>query len=119
MSDTSKSLVSNVVRWILTALIALIVIWWLFIVRGYVGTAATKDSTSGLTLDAYGRAKETLAVVVPFLTLVLGYWFGAKGTDEAKADAEKANLRTTAITAEAPSSAVDEARKKYPKIFGS
>ena len=111
-------MVSNMIRWALTIAVAVVVVWWLLVVRGHLDTAATKDAVTGLALDPYGRAKETLAVVVPFLTLILGYWFGAKGTDEAKAAEAKANTRAQAISAEAPSSAVEAARTKYPKAFG-
>ena len=114
----SRETGATLLRWVLTIAVAIGVLWWLLVVQGYLGTAATMDEKTGLTLDPYGRAKETLAVVVPFLTLVLGYWFGAKGADAAKAEASDAKRRAEAIAAEAPSTAYQAAREKYPDIFG-
>jgi hypothetical protein len=74
---------SDIFRWALTAVVVLIWVWWLFIVSGVIGTIPTKDKTTGLETDPYGRAKEILALVIPVVTLVLGYWFGVKGADQA------------------------------------
>ncbi|WEO76441.1 hypothetical protein BJQ94_13845 [Cryobacterium sp. SO2] len=112
-------------RWVVTAVIIAIFVWWLLIVNLELGTQPTKNDGTGLVTDPYAHAKETLAVVVPFLTLILGYWFGVRGVDEAKKtaaaatqDAQAANVKFAVLRATASKSSYEQAVSKYPSAFG-
>jgi hypothetical protein len=59
-------------------------------VLAYGHTPAVFDTTGSKTLDSFGNYKTVLLATLPFLTTVLGYWFGNNGTTKAKADADAA-----------------------------
>ena len=132
---TGKS--GDILRWVLTIIVIAVMIWWLYNVWLVQGIAVKKDA-DGNVLDVYTRARDTLAIVVPLVTLALGYWFGVKGADTAEKNAATANDQAKAATAQAkdataqavvaekqvtalrgelPADAYAAALKKYPDIF--
>ena len=142
-SDPEKG--GNTMRIVLTIVVVAAWVTLLAFVLFHIDTAATDDEGRKLGFDTYGRLKDILLGVAPFLTLVLGYYSGAKGTDKAQADAStakaqmkdvanKLNQETSASTAlksrlltTSTNPVVDEAaidaliqsaRDTTPQIFG-
>jgi hypothetical protein len=123
---------SEALRWALTFIIFGVVIWLLVEVIKVQAVPATIDKDTQLTLDVFNRTKDILLIVIPFFTLVLGYWFGVKAADGAQqvakaatAEAKTANEKADVATqrAEILASVVDpakyeEARNKYGAFFG-
>ena len=91
----------DVLRWILTLIVLGVMVWWLYNIWLVHDVAPTKDDDGNVIVDAYARVKDTLAIVVPLVTLALGYWFGVKGADTAEQNAANAQDQAMAATAAA------------------
>lgn len=113
-----------------------LVAWWLVVVAGYLGTAPVKDpETKEVLVDPYQRSKDILLVVLPIVTIALGYWFGSQGKEKAEqrsqqaqesadqkvAEAQQkvaeADARTTALAANVNPQALEDARRAFPQAF--
>jgi hypothetical protein len=107
------------------------VVWVLYYALDNVRTPTFKDA-SGTVVDPFSRAGTVVAVVAPFITLVLGYWFGSKGTEtanqqvavaqkqvsDANEKTERANARATVLAAAADSTSVSGLIRDNPQTFG-
>ncbi|MCW2622332.1 MAG: hypothetical protein JWL64_1934 [Frankiales bacterium] len=118
--------VNTIIRAFFTGLIFVMTLWWFFEVARRLGTAPQKDAEGNVVLDEYGRAKDILLVVLPLLTTVVGYWFGALGKEKAdekaaraeeRADAAKAKTEAIAMVSSEPD-LLARAQQMYPQAFG-
>ena len=87
---------------------------------------------SGSIVDPFVRAGTIVAVVIPFVTLTLGYWFGSKGTENANeqaataqdqatratAQAAQAHARATILASALPPDVAQTLVKENPTLFG-
>jgi hypothetical protein len=78
---------------VVTIVFALLVAWWLLEVARRLGTRPIVEN-GAVTLDEFQRAKDILVLVLPLLTAAAGYWFGNKGAEGAKDDAERSKEET-------------------------
>lgn len=104
-------------RFALTLLLFGIVIFWTLILWLQIDTAPTQDSNGAITMDKWQRAKDILVLFLPLLTTALGYWFGAAGTEEARADASKTHDQMLAVTSVSDEDIVSKAREAHPDAF--
>jgi len=93
-------------RFIVTVFVLVGVMIVLWVALANVTSQPFKDP-SGSIVDPFGRAGTVVAVVIPFVTLTLGYWFGSKG-------AETANERAAAAQEQA-AKASDQAAAAHGK----
>jgi hypothetical protein len=91
-------------RALVTVALLLATLWALGKVYGVIDKPPTVNDKGEVTLDVYQRAKDILLVVLPLLTTALGYWFGAKESENAKTEKdtavqekEKTQRRLTAV----------------------
>jgi hypothetical protein len=82
----------------ISAIVIGINIWALVYVFAHVSSPAKLDSSGVVVLDRFGNAKTVLLATLPFLTTIMGYWFGNRGTADAKADAESARTEAKKAT---------------------
>jgi hypothetical protein len=111
---------------ITTVFVFVILIWWLVIVARYVGVAPSLDSTGKVTLDKFGNAKGILLVVFPLATTCIGYWFGNQGTNQANANADKAQgaadsakAQLSAVLDAAPAGTLATAKQMHKEVFAT
>ena len=90
-----------IVRLVITVLMLLVVVWWLSIVASKLSSQPTLSTDGKVIFDEFQRAKDILIAVLPLLTLALGYWFGAQGTDKAEKKADAAEKKAGDATEEA------------------
>lgn len=122
---------NDIFRFVITLMTFLIVIWVLYYSLINIDTPTFKDP-AGSVVDPFARAGTLVAVVAPFITLVLGYWFGSKGTETANqqvavaqqqlthaaARTDIANVRATVLAAAADPSNVSALIGQHPEAFG-
>jgi hypothetical protein len=58
--------------------------------RNELGQGAYYHSDGAVELDQYARAKDILALVLPFLATAAGFWLGSQGTVQAQRQAADA-----------------------------
>ncbi|MDM3902957.1 hypothetical protein QRK81_18375 [Mycobacteroides abscessus] len=105
-------------RFILTALVLGMCVWWLFEIASSIGSAPVRDAEGNITLDQYQRAKDILSLVLPFLTLALGYWFGSAGREHAEETARSADQKlNAAIQVSDDRDILKKAMEQYPEAF--
>lgn len=118
--------VNTIIRAFFTGLIFVMTLWWFYEVAHRLDTAPTTDAEGHVILDEYGRAKDILLVVLPLLTTVVGYWFGALGKEKAdekaaqaeeRAEAAKARTEAIAMVSSEPD-LLRKAQQQYPDAFG-
>jgi hypothetical protein len=85
-------------RFALTVILFAIVIGLCVVLLTQINTQPTRDANGGVIVDQWQRGKDVLSLFLPLLTTALGYWFGAAGKDQARADAAKARDQLTAVT---------------------
>jgi hypothetical protein len=78
----------------ITAALMLLVVWGLVLVTMHLTDGIVKD-TNGIVVDSYQRSSDVLHIVVPLLTIALGYWFGAEGKENAEKRAAAAQTEAT------------------------
>jgi hypothetical protein len=93
----------------------LIVIGWLVIVGMNLGKVPLCNRDGTVRMDQYVRAKDILALVLPFLTTVAGFWLGSQGTAQAQNQAAEAHV-TAAEAHVAAVDAQDQARRKADQM---
>jgi hypothetical protein len=81
-------------RLLITAALLLLVIWGLLLVTLHLTDGIIKDA-NGNVVDSYQRSTDILHVLVPLLTIALGYWFGAEGKENAEKRATAAQNDAT------------------------
>jgi hypothetical protein len=76
-------------RFVITAALLLLVVWGLVLVTGHLTDGIIKDA-DGNVVDSYHRSSDVLHILVPLLTIALGYWFGSEGKENAEKRASAA-----------------------------
>lgn len=122
-------------RAIITIGLLLATLWALDKVYGVIDEAPTVNEKGEVTLDKYQRTKDILLVVLPLLTTALGYWFGAKESEQAQKDKvaavngavaekqqateekEKTHKQMQAILDSSKVPLLDMAKSQYPQAF--
>ena len=104
-------------RSLFTLIVVALAVWWLLMVASRIGTAPTKDAQGNIVVDEYARTKDILLVVLPLVTTVYGYWFGAQGKTNAEAKADKAQREFQAVVATGEPDLLQKAMTKYPEAF--
>jgi hypothetical protein len=84
----------NTPRFLITATLLLLVVWGLLLVTLHLTDGTIKDANGNL-VDSYQRSYNILHVLVPLLTISLGYWFGAEGKENAEKRATAAQNEAT------------------------
>ena len=114
----------DIYRFVLSLIIALFVGIALFFLIKNIGVAPTTNQKGEVVVDPFDQASAVVAIVAPFLTLVIGYWFGSKGSETAKQeaisarkDADESNKRAQLIAGEAAPEIVTAAMAKYDQLF--
>lgn len=107
-----------VARLVITVALFALSAWWLWVVWQKLSVQPVLSDDGKVIFDEYARAKDVLLVVVPLLTLALGYWFGAQGTAKAEEKAEKAEKKLQATLSVGSTDLYEEAMKLDPKAFG-
>lgn len=112
-------------RLLITGALFVLSAWWLWVVWQKLSVQPVLSEDGKVIFDEYARAKDVLLVVVPLLTLALGYWFGAQGTAKAEEKAQKEEKKaeeTNAQLKEAlgllPADLYQQAVAEKPKAFG-
>jgi hypothetical protein len=122
-SQTSQStalvaLIKSIGTILITVFVFGIVIWWLAVVLGRIGTAPTVTSKGAVIVDQYERAKDILLVVFPLATAAVGYWFGNQGRARAQEQAQQAQSKVTAVLgASADGELLKKAATSFPAAF--
>jgi hypothetical protein len=76
-------------RIVITVALLLLVGWGLVLVTAHLTAGIIKDA-NGNTVDSYQRSSDVLHVLLPLLTIALGYWFGSEGKENAEERASAA-----------------------------
>ena len=115
---------SNWPRLSITGALLLLVVWGLVLVTMHMSTGMTKDG-AGNVVDTYQRSSDILHLVLPLLTIALGYWFGAAGKAKAEKKAEDAQGEATAakqklgvVLGMSEPDMLHRAKAAYPEAFG-
>ena len=80
----------HVARVAFTVVLLAISAWWLWVVAQKLSIQPQLSDDGKVIFDEYSRSKDVLLVVLPLLTLALGYWFGSAGAAKAEEKADKA-----------------------------
>jgi hypothetical protein len=80
----------------ITAALLLLVVWGLVLVAGHLTDGIIKDA-NGNVVDSYQRSSDVPHILVPLLTIALGYWFGAEGKENAEKRATAAQDDAAAV----------------------
>jgi hypothetical protein len=116
---------SNWERLSITVALMLLVVWGLVLVTTHLSTGIIKDG-AGNVVDTYQRSSDVLHLVLPLLTIALGYWFGAAGKERAEKRAQDAQGEATAAKQKLSvvlgmsnePDLLDKAKAAYPEAFG-
>ncbi|GAA1052096.1 hypothetical protein [Dietzia natronolimnaea] len=105
-------------RFVVTLALVIAVFWCIYLVGSFMGTPVTKQPDDTL-LDPYQRAVGLLATLLPLLTIVVGYWFGVTGKDQAEQRANNAQHKLDAVldSSDEPG-LLEKATNRYPSVFG-
>jgi hypothetical protein len=107
---------------VLLALAAL----WLWRIANDISVAPSLDPEGTVIFDQYQRSKDVLLIVIPLVTTVLGYWFGAAGKAKAEENADKAQAKADQaekkvqgiLDSSSQTGLLELARQQYPDAFG-
>ena len=77
---------------ITTIVLAIMVGAWLIAVALQLGQPVVYDNSGKITLDTFTRAKDVLTLLLPFLTIAVGFWLGTQGTAQIERQVARATL---------------------------
>jgi hypothetical protein len=107
----------TILRFTITLILFALAAWWLLVVYGALDVFPQRDD-QGNIVDRYQRGKDILLVVLPLLTIALGYWFGAAGKKEAEEKAEKTQQKLNGVLdSTTETNLLAQAKEKYPQAF--
>ncbi len=139
MSDKS-SVARLITTLIVTLAIIVLVSWVLYETVGRVDSVAQVDDNGVVIKDEWARMNTLIAITMPLLTAVVGFWFGSRGESAARADAgaareevkeatqsaknaedeaKEVRQEATTLAAAVPPGALTSLQEKMPQIFGS
>ena len=110
--------VNTWIRGVLTFMLLALTVWWLTQVASVLQTLPVVDASGKVSLDAFGRSKDILLVVLPLLTTALGYWFGAAGKAKAEDSADQAKVQLKEVLNASDKDLLTPAKKNNPVAFG-
>ena len=100
-----------------TLIVAAITVWWLFEVARRLGVPPTVNAQGAVVLDAFQRAKDILALVLPLFTAALAYWVGNRGASQAEEKADAATKQLDAVLDASPMGVLKKAQDEHPEAF--
>ncbi len=113
MSDRIKSAGAIVV----SAVTALVAVWWLYEVAMRLGVPPTKDPEGNIVMDEFQRAKDILIIVLPLFSASIAYWVGSSGTEAAKKEATDSKKKLDAVLDASPQGILAKAKAAHPEAF--
>ena len=105
------------IRAMFSTLVLLLAVWWLWEVQRRLGTEPRLDDKGSVVVDEFQRAKDILLVVLPLVTTILGYWFGAQGKEKAEEKAKEATAKLEAVVDASGAGVLEKAKTMHPNAF--
>lgn len=99
-----------------TVFTAVILVWWLYLVAGRIGTAPVVKN-GAVVLDEWSRVKDILLVILPLFSAALAYWVGAQEATEAKKEAKETKKELNAVLDSSSEGILRKAKVEHPDAF--